>query len=107
MKNIKPISPNLAKKEAKKQNHQQIPNEIIEVFNEILIKEIYKNEIVIYQDDIVKKITKKMNIKSDLIFANNWLDIEDIYLKQGWNIDYDKPGYNETYRSYWVFKPKK
>ena len=41
------------------------------------------------------------------VFSNHWLDVEDIYREQGWNVEYDKPTYNETYDAYFVFSVKK
>jgi hypothetical protein len=34
----------------------------------------------------------------------NWLNFESMYREQGWKVEYDKPGYNETYEAFWVFK---
>jgi len=38
------------------------------------------------------------------VFDKGWLDIEEIYRAVGWKVHYDKPGYNETYDAYFVFK---
>lgn len=49
-------------------------------------------------------------IKSSLMFLKNflrawkaqdhgWLDLEDIYRDEGWTVEYDSPGYNETYEA--------
>lgn len=40
------------------------------------------------------------------VFAQHWLDIEDVYRAEGWIVDYDKPAYNQSYRAYFVFKKK-
>ena len=41
-----------------------------------------------------------------LIFSNHWLDVEDIYRKQGWKVVYDSPGYDESYDAYYEFRKK-
>ena len=41
------------------------------------------------------------------LFDNHYLDIEPAYRNAGWKVEFDKPGYNETYDSYFVFSKKK
>ena len=65
------------------------------------------------QDDIINIILTKMNIKmktnspfmltDEYLFDNKFLDVEDIYRKQGWVVAYDKPAYNETYDAIFEF----
>ena len=57
------------------------------------------------QDDVAKLIVQK-GLKRQDIFDNHWLDVEDLYRKNGWKVDYDKPGYNESYNAYFVFSAK-
>ena len=61
------------------------------------------------QKEIVDLIVKKSNnvYKSGDIFANSWLDVEDIYRNAGWDVEYDKPGYCENYEAHFVFRKKK
>lgn len=40
------------------------------------------------------------------VFANSWLDFEDHYRDAGWEVRYDKPGYNESYEAFFVFTKK-
>lgn len=46
-----------------------------------------------------------MDVPRNVVFANKWLDIEDIYREQGWRVDYDKPAYNENYQASFTFAP--
>ena len=32
--------------------------------------------------------------------------IEPLYREKGWNVEYDKPGYNEFYKARFIFKKK-
>lgn len=41
---------------------------------------------------------------SDMLFKNHWLDIEPIYRKVGWIVNYDQPAYNENYPPTFRFK---
>lgn len=35
------------------------------------------------------------------------LDVEDVYRAAGWEVTYDKPGYNETYDATFTFRSAK
>jgi hypothetical protein len=41
------------------------------------------------------------------IIRSGWLDIEDSYRSTGWSVEYDKPGYNESYGAIFTFRKKK
>lgn len=41
------------------------------------------------------------------LFARNWLDFEPAYRAKGWRVEFDKPGYCETYEANWTFTPKR
>ena len=36
-----------------------------------------------------------------------WLDVEGIYRKAGWDVEYDSPGYCEDYPATFKFRKKK
>jgi len=38
------------------------------------------------------------------IINNGWLNIEEAYRAADWEVEYDKPAYNETYRAHFIFK---
>ena len=42
-----------------------------------------------------------------IIKDRGWLDIEPIYEQAGWQVKFDKPAYNESYKAFFVFKPKR
>lgn len=104
MGKVNPITPD----EAKARKETDIPDEVIEAFNELLIKNhsIGTNSIAIGQDEVVALIVKKGLNRSD-IFDKHWLDVEDVYRAAGWIVDYDKPGYNEDYSAYFTFKRRR
>ncbi len=41
------------------------------------------------------------------LFEKGWLDVEPIFKKAGWDVEYDKPGYNESYPATFKFSRKK
>lgn len=86
-----------------------LPEQVIEAFNESIIENYDPNtrSARVIQDEIVKKIISKLEIERHIVFEKGYLDIEDIYRKAGWKVEYDKPGYNETYKAYFVFTKDK
>lgn len=50
-------------------------------------------------------LSAKKKLK-DEIFKKHWLDVEPIYEKAGWKVEYDKPGYNESGDAYFRLKEK-
>lgn len=98
-----PITP----AEAKHRKGSTFPPEVIRAFNDYL-SDHYGPEIIIQQDTIIDIILIAMpHVKRQGIFDNGWLDIESVYKKAGWSVEYDKPAYNETYPASWTFKPGK
>lgn len=99
----------ITKEEVIKKQSYKIPEIIIEIVNKLLIQN-YNIE--------TGKATIKLNEIMDLavgdsdcglftreeIFKNHYLDFESLYEKQGWKVTYDKPGYNEFYEPFFVFK---
>lgn len=102
MKKVNPIKPS----EVAEEKQANIPNEVIDCFNKLIVKNMLGNSSVIKQCDIVSAICKAMNIKSNIVYGKQYLDVEDIYRKEGWKVVYDKPAYCETYEPTFTFSKK-
>lgn len=101
---IKPIKPS----EAISLKLVQIPDEVIEAFNELIAENFSSGYSSFKQSDVVARIDKKIKESGGkLKFNISWLDVEEIYEKNGWKVEYDKPGYNESYPATFTFKSKK
>lgn len=83
-----PISPDDLK------DAKHIPEEVFEVFNDLIRR---ASNGVVKQKDVVAAIVQKMGVASERVYREGWLNVEDAYRAKGWDVDYDKPGYNETY----------
>lgn len=82
-----------------------LPDAVITVFNELIIKHWDGRRATITQDEAVAlMVNRGLNRKE--IFDQGWLNVEDIYRQAGWVVEYDKPGYNETYLATFTFKLK-
>lgn len=99
---MKPIKPS----EVIKKKKEAFPDEAIEAFNELIAENFQGNKATVRQKDVAALIAKKMNISVDDVFKNHYLDVEDIFKKGGWKVEYDKPGWDEDYEAYFVFTAK-
>ncbi len=98
----KPFSP----KDAEKSKAHGFPPQIIEAFNELLSEKVSNGYAEINQNEAIERIQKKMDISREDIFAHNYLDVEPLYRKNGWKVEFDKPGYDENYIAYFKFTKK-
>ena len=103
-KRIKPISP----KEASSLKRERIPDYVIEAFNEMIAKKATSGTVSFKQKDVVDLILKKApeGTTSSFLFENHFLDVEPIFIDAGWRVEYDKPGYNESYEPTFTFRTK-
>jgi hypothetical protein len=105
---INPIKPS----EVVEKKLAAIPNEMIQAVNEMIVKHWDGHEATFKQDELIERyfvIIDKPNSQSnrEILFENRFLNFEPIFEKEGWNVKYDKPGFNENYPSTFTFKVKK
>jgi hypothetical protein len=97
---MKPVTPSEAKEEAAK----AIPDEVIQAVNELLI-ENYDSLITIKQHQVLSRIKKIMGDGTQIDMR--WLNFEEAFRKNGWDVAYDSPGFNESYDAYFQFRAKR
>lgn len=97
---VKPLSPQEFK--------VQLPDEVIESFNELIRENFKIKSAKVYQDDVIERILNKFNdsVSRQQIFDNCWLDVEGVFGEVGWDVVYDKPAYYETYLACFIFTKK-
>lgn len=99
-----PVSP----KEITKLKKTSIPEPVFEVINKLIAKYWNGFSATIKQKDIVWALINTIQgSTSDSIRENGWLNFEDCYRAEGWQIEYDRPGYNETYDAEYTFSKRK
>jgi hypothetical protein len=85
-----------------------IPSFVFEAINKLLKKKFRGDSVTIKQDDIMAEIGKlQTTYTREEIFDNKWMDFESVYRKNGWLVEYDKPGFNENYDAFFKFTPRK
>lgn len=98
---VKPIKPS----EIAQAKVAVIPEAVIQVVNDILARRFTNGRASIKQKEIVNELVCNHNMTTDMIYSNGYLNFEEIYREQGWDVVYDKPAYYETYDSVFKFKP--
>ena len=99
-----PIKPS----EVTRAKQRKIPAEVIEVFNELIASNWNGLSSIFGQREVVAAILAKMpNTERATVYARHWLDVEPLYEAEGWIVEYDKPGFNETYEPTFTFCVKK
>lgn len=96
----KPITPG----EVVSLKTDSIPGAIFEAFNAMIAKHWDGHAASFEQRAVVAEILQRFGgTTSEDIFANKWLDVEESYRAAGWRVEYDRPGYNETYEARFTF----
>lgn len=99
----KPISP----KDVPARN---IPDEVISAFNDAIADHWNGRCSQFDQKEVVERIIKKFQgngteITREILFKLRYLDVEEIFRRNGWRVEYDKPAFNETYEAFFKFFP--
>jgi hypothetical protein len=58
---------------------------------------------VVGQGHAVRVLTDRLEVTRDDVYDKGWLNIEPVYAEFGWVVEYDKPGYNESYDATFEF----
>lgn len=107
----KPINPN----EIGPLKRQTFPDFVFDAFNELIAADYSNGSARVDQNKVIQLILEKWNVPykdedapnyRQQIFDNGWLNVEEAYEAEGWKVEYDKPGYNESYGAYFKFKKK-
>lgn len=96
----KPITPG----EVSKKKAADMPDQVIEAFNELIAKHWDGKASSFKQTEIVDLIVSRMEVRRGAVFDNGWLNVEELYEKAGWEVDYDQPGWaDEHYEPVFTF----
>ncbi len=102
---MKPITP----AQARKSKVSNIPAVVIKAVNNLIAANLGNGKYaIILQKDIIKEIRRlDPEMTPTQLYENKWLNFEPIFEKNGWKVDYDKPGYCETYEANFKFTAKR
>lgn len=74
------------------------------MFNEMIAAAWDGRSATVMQDDVITAIIMRLQVSREEVFDRHLLDVEPVYQAAGWDVTYDKPGFNETYRPYFNFR---
>lgn len=97
-----PISP----RQVKKANVSVLPDQVFDVFNQLISDNWDGRQSVVKQDAAASLIASALQITRSKVFELRYLDVENSYRSKGWSVVYDKPGYCEEGEAFFTFKPK-
>lgn len=100
---IRPITPD----DIGTHKYEVLPKTVIVTWNELIALNFTAGRARIEQEEIVCALCKAMACERRHVFDQKWLDIEEVYREFGWDVAYDKPGYNEGYEPSFKFTPKR
>jgi len=84
-----------------------IPEFVIDVVNHLIRTHYDNGRAIVEQKEIVKEVREYMRVHEVFgQFKFTWLNFEELYRGVGWNVEYDKPGYNESYEANFKFTKK-
>jgi hypothetical protein len=85
-------------------SQQALPTIVYAIVNKLLAQHYDSNSrtAVITQKSIVEAL-ERTGLTPSQIYDGDYLNFEDHYRAHGWDVEYDKPGYNETYEAFFSF----
>lgn len=95
---VKPIKPSEVTK-----TKAMLPDEVLEAFNELITHNFSGGSACFRQKEVETLILKKFKkngkqVSGEDIYKNHWLDVEGIYRKAGWKVNFDQPrSYSATF----------
>lgn len=82
-----------------------LPDAVIETFNQLIAKNWDGHESELKQREVINAL-EKVGYSEQAIFEERLLDVEDVYRAVGWEVTYNKPGYNETGLATFTFRKR-
>ena len=104
---MKPISP----EKVEQIRIHEMPEAIVQATNELIVRSWNGSSATLKVKEIVDQYFRVSGEEDTAktrkqLFDKHYLDIEPAYREAGWKVEFDKPGYNESYDAYFVFSKK-
>ena len=90
---VKPITP----REVGARHAETLPGEVVEAFNELIAANWKGDSATVLLKEAAALIAAKAAVSEKLVYSRGWLDVEELFRKAGWEVEYDKAGHGETY----------
>ena len=67
------------------------PPQVIQIFNEVIQKHWDGKRSVFKQSEVVALIRVSLGVAVGDLFSDRYLDVEELYRREGWTVTYNKP----------------
>jgi hypothetical protein len=84
----------------------RLPEEVIDVFNDLIVQGFSGSSSQVVQGEAAELIAERLGTTVEEVYKRGLLNVEEFYRAAGWNVRYDKPGFNESYAAFFVFSLK-
>jgi hypothetical protein len=98
-----PIKPG----DVQKHKNVLLPEEVFKAFNELIVENWTGTSATFLEEVVAKRIASFLDLPVGEVYTRRYLDVENAYLKAGWGVEYDHPGYNEFYKTNFKFFKKR
>jgi hypothetical protein len=96
---VKPIRPiDLAEQLSK-----TVPDGVVEAWNEIIAEKFLGGVSTFTVNELTSRICENMMCDTQTVLKKGWLNLEPLFEKAGWSVEYDKPGFDESYAAKFIF----
>jgi hypothetical protein len=102
-----PIKPS----EVQGKKNETIPEPVFEAFNEMIVQEWDGRSANFTLKEVADLAFKKLkgteeyqDMVRQTMYDKGWMDVEDAFRQAGWKVEFDKPGYNESYDANFTFR---
>lgn len=80
-----------------------LPPVVVDTWNTLIAQHWSGGSAKIMQNEAVTDLMAATGLSRTDVFDKHYLDIEQMYRDAGWKVEYDKPGYNESYEASFTF----
>jgi hypothetical protein len=102
-----PIKP----EDVQDKRNESIPEPVFEAFNELIVREWALGSANFTLTEVanlaIEKLRKTDESFKDLtrqqMYDKGWMDVEPAYRKAGWKVEFDKPGWEQSYDANFTF----
>jgi len=82
------------------------PPSVFKVMRELVASKLVENKAIVTQEEAVNAISKKLKCSKAAVVTRHYLEIEDVFRQEGWDVKYRKPGFNEKFEANFRFKKR-
>lgn len=77
---------------------------VIDAFNELIRENWDSGVAVIPLRDVHARVRAKLGVPAGNGIDRRWLNVEDAFRAVGWDVEYESPGWDESYMAHYTFR---